>query len=285
MDDDRLLETATRAARAGGQLALERLGDPGRVTWKGGRDVVTPGTLQVQARILEVIRQEFPDHAILSEELADVPNPNAESLWIVDPIDGSLNHIRGIPFFSIAIGFRQKDVQQGTGIYRVGVVYDPCRDELFHAVYRRGAYVNGRRIYTERFAEGRDAYQAATVATDWPAQVKKRTTQALILQQMAADVVSVQILGSPALALCYIAAGRLDAYFHLQLQLWDVAAAVVVLQEAGGVLTDADGSTWLYSNGGYLATNGIIHGQMLSPIRAALEQEALLSARGRATPT
>ena len=279
MDEDQLLETATRAVREGGRLALERLGNPGRVNWKGSRDVVTPGTLQAQERILEIIRQEFPDHAILSEELAEAPDPNAELLWIVDPIDGSLNYVRGIPFFAVAVGFRQK------GAYQVGVVYDPCRDELFHAVYRRGAYLNGRRIYTQRIAEGADAYHEATVATDWPAQVNKRATHAQIMRQMAGDVVSVQILGSPALALCYIAAGRLDAYFHLQLHLWDVAAAAVILQEGGGVLTDAQGSTWFYSDGGYLATNGVIHGQMLSPIRAVREQEALIAARARMAKT
>ena len=275
MDENRLLETATRAAREAGQLALAQLGDPGRVTWKGARDVVTPGILKAQDRILEIIRQEFPGQAILSEELAETPDPQAESLWIVDPLDGSLNYMRGIPFFSISIGFRHN------GLHRLGVVYDPCRDELFHAVYRRGAYLNGRRIITARMAEGADAYREALVATDWPAHAGQRTTVAQILRQLAGEVVSVQLLGSPALALCYIAAGRLDAYFHLHLKLWDVGAAVVILEEGGGVLTDAEGSTWQHSDGGYLATNGIIHGQLLSPIRGIRELEALQMARAQ----
>lgn len=275
MDQERLLETAIRAAREGGQLALEGLGRPGNIKWKGSQDVVTASTLAVQERILEVIRQEFPDHdhAILSEELDEAPDPDAELLWIIDPIDGSLNYMKGIPFFAIAIGFRQK------GIYRLGVVYDPCRDELFHALYRRGAYLNGRRLVTQAYSEGLEAYQAATIATDWPAQVSERTANAMIIRLMAGEVVSLQILGSPALALCYIAAGRLDAYFHLQLQLWDVAAAAVVLQEGGGVLTDAEGSTWTYSEGGYLATNGAIHGWMLHPMRLVREQGEILNAK------
>jgi len=273
MDQERLLETAIRAARKGGQLALEGLGRGGNVKWKGSQDVVTASTLKVQERILEIIRQEFPDHAVLSEELVETPDPDAELLWIIDPIDGSLNYMKGIPFFAIAIGFRQK------GIYRLGVVYDPCRDELFHALYRRGAYLNGRRLATQAYSEGLEAYQAATIATDWPAQVSKRTANAMIIRLMAGEVVSLQILGSPALALCYIAAGRLDAYFHLQLQLWDVAAAAVVLQEGGGVLSDAEGSTWTYSEGGYLATNGAIHGWMLHPIRLVREQGEILNAK------
>jgi myo-inositol-1(or 4)-monophosphatase len=275
MDQERLLETAVRAAREGGQLALEGLGRPGNIKWKGSQDVVTASTLAVQERILEVIRREFPDpdHAILSEELDEAPDLDAELLWIIDPIDGSLNYMKGIPFFAIAIGFRQK------GIYRMGVVYDPCRDELFHALYRRGAYLNGRRLVTQTYSEGLEAYQAATIATDWPAQVSERTANAMIIRLMAGEVVSLQILGSPALALCYIAAGRLDAYFHLQLQLWDVAAAAVVLQEGGGVLTDAEGSTWTYSEGGYLATNGAIHGWMLHPMRLVREQGEMLNAK------
>jgi myo-inositol-1(or 4)-monophosphatase len=273
MDEDRWLETAIRAAREGGQLALEGLGQPGSIVWKGSRDVVTASMLAVQKRIVEIIRQEFPDHAILSEELDEKPASDAEFLWIIDPIDGSLNYIKGIPFFAVAIGLRQKR------IYRLGVVYDPCRDELFHAVYRRGAYLNGRRIKTQAHFEGLEAYQAATVANDWPAQVDKRTANAMIIRLMAGEVVSLQILGSPALALCYIAAGRLDAYFHLQLQLWDVAAAAVVLQEGGGTFTDAEGSTWFYSEGGYLATNGAIHGWMLHPIRLVREQGEALSKR------
>jgi myo-inositol-1(or 4)-monophosphatase len=275
MDQERLLETAVRAAREGGQLALEGLGRPGNIKWKGSQDVVTASTLAVQERILEVIRREFPDpdHAILSEELDEAPDLDAELLWIIDPIDGSLNYMKGIPFFAIAIGFRQK------GIYRMGVVYDPCRDELFHALYRRGAYLNGRRLVTQTYSEGLEAYQAATIATDWPAQVSERTANAMIIRLMAGEVVSLQILGSPALALCYIAAGRLDAYFHLQLQLWDVAAAAVVLQEGGGVLTDAEGSTWTYSEGGYLATNGAIHGWMLHPMRLVREQGEILNAK------
>lgn len=277
MDEDGLLETATRAARAAGQVALQGLGKPGRITWKGYQDIVTPNMLQAQEQIIEAIRHDYPDHAILSEELAEAPDPQAESLWIIDPVDGSLNYMKGIPLFAVAIGFRQK------GIYRLGVVYDPCRDELFHAIYHRGAFLNGRRIQTKSFSEGVEAYQAATVATDWPAQASKRSAAAMIIRLIAGEVMATHVFGSPALGLCYIAAGRLDAYFHLQLELWDVAAASVILQESGGVLTDDKGSTWFHSDGGYLATNGVIHGSMLHPIRLVREQEAALTRQTSAT--
>jgi myo-inositol-1(or 4)-monophosphatase len=158
-------------------------------------------------------------------------------------------------------------------------VYDPARDELFHALYHRGAFLNGRRVRTKAISEGLVAYQSAAVATDWPAQIERRASTALVIRLVAGEVVSTSVLGSPALALCYIAAGRLDAYFHLQLQPWDVAAAAVILHEGGGVLTDDYGGTWFHSAGGYVATNGVIHGSMLHPIRIVREQEAILPPR------
>jgi myo-inositol-1(or 4)-monophosphatase len=271
MDVDQLLQTAMRTAREAGQMALAGLGKPGAKRWKQGRDLTTPVMLDVERHILEALRREYPDHAVLSEEQAEQPDPAAEALWMVDPIDGSLNYLKGIPLFAVAIGFRDK------GIYRLGVVYDPCRDELFHASYHHGAYLNGRRLHTQAYSEGVEAYQAAAVATDWPAQVTRRPSTALIIHMVAGEVMSTSVFGSPALALCYVAAGRLDAYFHLQLKPWDVAAAAVVLQEAGGVLTDDRGGTWFHSEGGYLATNGVIHGSMLHPIRIVREQEATLA--------
>lgn len=272
MDYDQVLDVAIRAARAGGELAHQKLGEPSPVRSKGTRDVVTPNIRAVEERILETIRSEFPDHAILSEESApargrDRPAADSDPLWIVDPIDGSLNYIRGIPIFSVSVGFRHR------GLYRVGVVYDPCRDELFHAVREKGSFLNGTRIQTHSIrGDGVEAFEAATVATDWPADVNQRVVTAMIVEIMAGNVVSLKILGSPALGLAYIAAGRLDAYFHLQLELWDVAAGVVILEDAGGVLTDAVGATWQHSDGGYLGTNKIVHGRMLDPIRLARER-------------
>ena len=260
---DQILEVATRAAKEGGEIAADHLGKPGQVRWKGSWDVVLPGTLAAQERIIQILREAFPDIPILSEELDEKPDPDAETLWIVDPIDGSLNYMKGIPFFGVSVGFRHKK------LYRVGVVYDPCRDELFHAIRNKGSFLNGKRIKTHWFSEGVEAYLAAVVATDWPDNVEKRKVTAYIIELMAGDIRSMNIFGSPALSICQIAAGRLDSYFNLQLDLWDIAAAVVILEDAGGVITDLVGATWQFSDGGYLATNGKVHGRMLDPIRLA----------------
>jgi len=129
VEDRAALGVAARAARAGGEVALARLGQPDYQRWKGHRDIVSGASLAVQEAILEVLRRETPDFGVLAEEgPEDEPLPlDAEHLWIVDPICGSLNYVQGIPYFAVSIALRTQ------GALRVGAVYDPCRDELFSA--------------------------------------------------------------------------------------------------------------------------------------------------------
>ncbi|HBY96808.1 MAG: inositol monophosphatase [Ardenticatenaceae bacterium] len=275
VDETRLLETAMRAARAGGQLALARLGAPGYQKWKGPRDLVTGAVLDIQERIVEVIRQDFPDHHCLAEEGQALQEQDADPLWIIDPVDGSLNFFQGIPSFSICVGYRE------AGIYRVGVVYDPCRDELFHAVFGRGAYLNDRRIHAALYAEGQDVVNVdgAMIGTDWPGSVGERKVALLLARILGNEALHLWVLGSPALGLCYVATGRLHAYYHLQLNLWDVAAAAVILGEAGGLLADITGGSWLHSEGGYLGTSSdLVHDAMLEIIKPILRHQGVFPA-------
>lgn len=262
-----ILETAIRAARTGGQLALSRVGQPGYLRWKGLRDVEVGAALEVQAAIVDVIRRDFPEHAILVEESQTRPPEDADPLWIVDPIDGSLNFLQGLPLFSICVAYRAQ------GLYRVGVVYDPCRDELFEGVLGLGARLNHEPIVVQQVSEGLDAYEHAIVGTDWPYGGERRAQALQIAQLMAGNMLALHVMGSPALGICYVAAGRLHAYFHLDLELWDVAAAGVIVQEAGGILTNARGSSWLFADKGYLVTNGVIHGEMVRNILPVLESQ------------
>lgn len=270
-DDAAVLETAIRAARAGGQVALARLGDPGYLRWKGQRDAVVGAAVDVQNAIIAEIKRDFPDHAILAEESETHPAEDADPLWIVDPVDGSLNYLQGLPFFSVCVAFRSE------GLYRVGVVYDPCREELFQGVLAKGARLNGEPIHVEQIGDGREAYDAALVGTDWPYGGERRVQSLLIAQIIAGDMLNLNAMGSPALGLCYVAAGRLHAYFHLELELWDVAAASVVVREAGGILTNALGDSWLFADKGYIATNGVVHGEMVRNIQAVLDFRAPLA--------
>ncbi|MBI3733039.1 MAG: hypothetical protein HY259_06220, partial [Chloroflexi bacterium] len=240
MDYQMMLDTAMQAAREAGGLAVASLGKPGYQQWKHPRDLLVGSVYPVQQRIVEIIHREFPDHAVLAEESElhaanaseELPSPDADPLWIVDPIDGSLNFGQGIPHFAISIACRVD------GIYRVGVVYDPCTQEMFHALQGRFARLNHRPITVQLVAEGESAYDQAIVGTDWPGGMRERSQSLNIATLLATQCITLNVMGSPALGLCYVAAGRTHAYYHTDLRLWDVAAASVILGESGGILTD-----------------------------------------------
>ena len=266
IERNQALVVAVRAARKGGEVAKARLGNAGYLKWKGERDVVPEATFRVQDAIVSTILAEFPDAGILAEEgPEDAPVPvDAEHLWIIDPICGSLNFAQGIPYFAVSIAVRSE------GNIQVGVVYDPCRDELFEATTETPATLNGENIFVQQISEGTEAWASAIVGTDWPRNGERREQARLILGVMLDQVTECNVMGSPALGLCNVAAGRLHAYWHLDLKIWDIAAASLILQRAGGILTDEKGMSWLFSDGGYIATNGVIHGWALNCIQPFL---------------
>jgi myo-inositol-1(or 4)-monophosphatase len=268
VDDAARLEVAMRVARAAGEIARQHIGDPLYISLKGRRDLLVGASLKVQDAIKATLATDCPEDAFLGEEGPDdEPLPvNAERLWIVDPIDGSINYFRGLPAYAISLGYRDANG------FKVGVVYDPSRDELFAARSGQGATLNGEPIYAHVPGEGEDAYEQSLIGTDLSGEVESRLQGLRAATHVANRMLGLVMLGSPALGLCYVAAGRLHAYFHLKLHLWDVAAAAVIIQEAGGIVTNGTGGSWLYSDGSYLATNGRLHGPMLRLLRAALPE-------------
>lgn len=269
MDElDRVLETAVRAARAGGELARATIDDPSaHFTWKRSRDPVVAQALPVQDAIIAAIRSEFPDAAILAEEgPEDEEMPvGADPLWIVDPICGSLNYMHHDPEYAVGIGYLQD------GAWKVGVVYEPERETMWTGLDGRGAFRNEKRIFVEQFADGAEAWQAAAVGIDWPGDVEMRREMLSVLTTVLPVVTNVRVIGSPALALCYVACGRLHGYSALDLRPWDVAPAGVILQCAGGTLTNFSGSSWYHApDGGYVASNSVIHGRLLQSAQAIL---------------
>jgi myo-inositol-1(or 4)-monophosphatase len=267
MDTNRALEVAVRAARNGGEIARSRMGRPGYIQWKGLRDVVAEASFAVQDAIITVLQTEFPDAEILAEEGPDdAPLPvDAPHLWIVDPICGSLNFVQGIPWFGISVALRSE------GNICAGVVYDPCHDEIFEATIDTPATLNGRKIVVQQLLEGSEAWNSAIVGTDWPHEGHRRHQAQTIVGLMADQINECNLMGSPALGICNVASGRLHAYWHLDLKIWDIAAASLILQRAGGILTDANGMSWLYSDGGYIASNAVIHGWTLNCIQAVTQ--------------
>ncbi len=265
-DDSRRLEVAIRAAREGGRAALQHVGDPLYFKMKGHRDVMVGAAQVVQDTIRGVLLAAYPDDAFMGEEGPDdeeLPIA-AERLWIVDPIDGSTNYLNGLPLFALSIAYRQ------AGVFRLGVVYDPARDELFSATFGGGAWLNGEPASVDREGEGEDIYDASVVGCDYPGDGFLHTRTMLGAGQLAGRVMTLLSLGSPALSVCYVACGRLHGYFHLQLHVWDIAAAGLILREAGGVLTNLSGGSWLHADGAYVASNGAVHGEMLRLLKGSL---------------
>ncbi|MDE3102425.1 MAG: inositol monophosphatase [Chloroflexota bacterium] len=285
MDDAEAIEVAGRAAFRGGRVALARLGEPGYVRWKGHRDIAAGSAVDVQEAILAVLRKECPDDAILAEEGPEdeALDVDAERLWIVDPICGSQNFVQGIPFFAVSIALRVG------GQLRAGVVYDPVRDERFAATLGGQATLNDRPIAVRATAEGPEFWEKSWVATDLPPGDERRDEAYEAFEIISSDVTSHRVLGSPALSICYVAAGRLHAYWTLDAKPWDVAAAAVVLESAGGVITDADGGSWIHSDGGYVAANPTLHKSCLGRVAHVRERHGRLrprtsGARGGAAP-
>jgi myo-inositol-1(or 4)-monophosphatase len=268
VDDQRALDLAKRAAFRAGRLAMARLGQPGYLTWKGRRDVVPEAALEVQASIVSIIQQESAGDAILTEEgPEDEPlDVEAERLWIVDPICGSLNFAHGIPFFGVSIALRVG------GQLRVGVVHDPMRDETFAARSGEPATLNDRPITIRTQSLGPEFWEQAIVGTDLPHDGSRREEAVRAFQLISAEVLTQNIMGSPALGLCYVAAGRLDAYWTFDAKPWDVAAACVVIEQAGGLVTDADGGSWLHSDGTYLAATPTAHTWAVRELKFARER-------------
>lgn len=268
MTDPAILSTAIAAARTGGEVARELLGNPGYKRWKGLGNLTVGASLDVQRTVVEALLERFPDHTVLAEESEPRPPVGPGPTWVLDPIDGSVNFSQGIPVFTISLAYWED------GFYQVGVVYDPVRDELFHATLGGGARLNDQPIGVSQFSEGIEAFQNAVVGTDWPYTLERRQEAFLVAKMIGCETVGLTALGSPALGICYVACGRLHGYFHLELELWDVAAGALILEEAGGVFTAATGGSWLFSEGGYVASNGVIHGWLSRPIHGAMRFRA-----------
>jgi myo-inositol-1(or 4)-monophosphatase len=278
MDElDHVLEVAKAAARAGGAIARARIDEPGQwFTWKRSRDPVVAQAQAVQDAVVAVIRESFPDQAILAEEgPEDEEMPvGADPLWIVDPICGSMNYMHRDPAYGVSVGFL------ADGAWQIGVVYEAERDAMFSAIDGRPAFLNDRQIVVDQFADGVEAFQRAVVGVDWPGDMNARKEMLTVVGTLVPVVLNVRAIGSPALGLCYVACGRLHGYSALDLRPWDVAPAGVILQAAGGVLTNFSGSSWYHSpDGGYVASNSIIHGRLLQSAQAVIALRRLAAAR------
>jgi myo-inositol-1(or 4)-monophosphatase len=229
-----LKEMALHCAKSAGALSLERLKQPFLVEYKtSASDLVTAVDKEVEKHVVHTILQQFPDHGILAEESTFQGDPSQyDTLWIIDPIDGTTNFVHQQINFAVSIAVYHK----GEGL--IGVVFDPSRDEMFYAVKGEGAYLNDRRLRLERQVKLEEALLCTSVF--WNKRAEQMGID-LIVKKLAGKVRGMRLLGSAALEMSYVAAGRLDGYVSLSLNAWDFAAGRVIVEEAGGVVTRMTG--------------------------------------------
>ncbi|WP_126539581.1 inositol monophosphatase family protein [Aerosticca soli] len=237
---------AVRAARAAGNVILRYMNriDGLNVVEKQRMDFASEVDRLAEAEIVKELRRAYPDHAILAEEGGAIGK--GALTWVIDPLDGTHNYLRGIPHFSVSIAL----VDKGVPVY--GVVFDPLRGELFTASRGDGAYLNDRRIRVSR----REGLAGAMIATGFPYRQRAHLdAQLAMTRALLAEAEDIRRSGSAALDLAYVAAGRYDGYFELGLKPWDMAAGALLVQEAGGRYGDLAGRDGLPASGNLLAGN------------------------------
>jgi myo-inositol-1(or 4)-monophosphatase len=250
------LTPAIEIAKAAGDVLREGVDKIAWVEHKGEINLVTEIDIKSEKLIKQKIGELFPDHDIMAEE-SDTPESQSQGRsqfkWIVDPVDGTTNYAHGFPMFCVSMALEVE------GIVELGVVYDPMRDELFTAVRGGGGFLNGKPIEVSAETE----LGESLVATGFPYDL--RTSEVNNLDNwntMIFRVRAVRRAGSAALDLCYTAMGRFDGFWELKLHPWDVAAGGLIVEEAGGMVTDLGGDPHDIYSQEILASNGKIHSQM-----------------------
>ena len=241
-------------ARGAGEILRASFGGRLRVDHKGVIDLVTEADHRSEAYLLGEIQRRFPGHKIVAEESGETAGADGQ-VWYIDPLDGTINYAHGVPIFSVSIAFAE------AGRMRLGVVYDPLRDECFSAQEGQGAWLNGQQLHV---SEAQELDQGLLV-TGFPYDI--RTNPANNLENYARFALhsqGVRRLGSAALDLCYVAAGRFDGFWEIRLNAWDVAAGGLIAEQAGARVTNLAGETdYITPPQSVLAANPHIHPQML----------------------
>lgn len=253
------LATAIEAVIRAGDVQMQHFGREIRVDKKGAIDLVTEIDLQVEREFRAMITERFPTHVVLGEEFAAEGDRErrAEFTWVIDPVDGTTNFAHGLPIFCSSVALEVH------GNAAVGAIYDPNRRELFTAIRGRGAWLNGMPLRVS----AADAVIDSLLVTGFHYSIHKDPEELLgLFGEFITRARAVRRLGSAAIDLCYVAAGRFDGFWEQKLQPWDVAAGALIVAEAGGRVTLASGAPFRSEAGSVLATNGRIHDEMLAVI-------------------
>jgi myo-inositol-1(or 4)-monophosphatase len=258
-----LLSPMQAMAREAGALLMGYFRQHVKIEYKGDVDLVTVADRKSEALILERIRKQFPTHDVMGEEGARIET-GSEYKWYVDPLDGTTNFAHGYPVFCVSLGveYRKQRI--------AAVVYDPTRDEMFVAEKSAGARLNDESIHVSTTAE----LGQCLIATGFPSQKRHKNPNIYFYHQLTLRTHGVRRAGSAALDLCNVASGRFEGFWEFNLNPWDTAAGVLIVEEAGGKVSDFTGGEFQIASRETLATNGLIHEALLH------EFQEILAGRG-----
>jgi myo-inositol-1(or 4)-monophosphatase len=271
--NDSFLPAMSAIAREAGALLMHYFHQHLKIEYKGEADLVTAADRAAEVMIRDRIRQLWPGHDVLGEEQG-LSDQGSEYRWYVDPLDGTTNFAHGYPVFCVSLGLerlvpeRRSSGQPGERV--AAVIYDPTRDELFSAEQGRGAQLNGEAIHVSKTATLRESL----LATGFPSQKRHKNPNIFFYHQITLHTHGVRRAGSAALDLCNVACGRYDGFWEFNLNPWDTAAGVLIVEEAGGKVTRFDGSPFEINSRETVASNGVIHAAILQ------EFEDIFAGRG-----
>jgi myo-inositol-1(or 4)-monophosphatase len=247
-----LISPMQAMAREAGSLVMDYFRQRVKIEYKGDVDLVTVADRKSEALILERIRHQFPTHDVMGEEGARIET-GSDYKWYVDPLDGTTNFAHGYPVFCVSLAVERR------GQRIAGVIYDPTRDEMFAAELGSGARLNGKAIHvsaTPKLGE-------CLIATGFPSQKRHKNPNIYFYHQLTLRTHGVRRAGSAALDLCNVASGRFDGFWEFNLNPWDTAAGVLIVEEAGGRVTDFSGGEFQIASRETLATNGLVHDALI----------------------
>jgi myo-inositol-1(or 4)-monophosphatase len=259
-----ILNVATKAAREAGRIINRASQDVGslKIQTKDYNDYVSEVDRSAEQAIIDVLKEAYPTHGFLGEESGKT-NSDAESIWIIDPLDGTTNFLHNFPAYCVSIALQEK------GVLTQAVIYDPVRNDLFTATKGRGAFLNDRRIRVT----SRSKLQESLISTGFPFKdYSYLDTYLDIFKDMIKRTSGIRRPGSAALDLAYVAAGYSDGFFEINLSPWDIAAGALLVQEAGGIVGDFEGNESWLKTGNIVAGNPKVFGQMLQVIAPHLTE-------------
>jgi len=253
------LDFVKQLALKAGQILQSFVGKDLHIQHKSRTDLVTGADHAAEAYLIQTIREKFPEHAINAEESGELAG-DVEHQWFIDPLDGTLNYAHGIPVYSVSIGYAIKNQMQ------LGVIYDPTRDEIFSAEHGKGAALNGQPIHVSGFMELVDCM----LATGFPPDMFDTLSDNMaFFRAFRKGSQSIRRMGSAALDIAYVAAGRFDGYWKTDVFPWDVAAGGLIVREAGGVVTTLNGEPdYIKMPISLVCANPVIHAKMMAVLES-----------------